>query len=52
MSDNSQFKNFDSAISRILSVSHDELKRREEEWKKQHKGRKAGRKKGSKRKDE
>jgi hypothetical protein len=35
---------FNAAITKILSVSHDELKRREEEWKKQHKGRKAGRK--------
>jgi hypothetical protein len=24
---------FDNALDRILSVSHDELKRREEEWK-------------------
>jgi hypothetical protein len=28
---------FDAALSKILSVSHDELKRREEEWKKQRK---------------
>jgi hypothetical protein len=45
--DKSDFKNFDAAVQKILSVSHDELKRREEEWKKQHKGRKAGRKRSS-----
>jgi hypothetical protein len=30
-----EFEKFDSAIKKILSVSHDELKRREKEWKKQ-----------------
>jgi len=32
-----EFKKFDDAMTKILSVSHDELKRREEEWKKQRK---------------
>lgn len=32
---NREFKNFDAAIRKILSVSHEELKRREEEWKRQ-----------------
>jgi hypothetical protein len=31
---------FDAALGKILSVSHDELKRREKEWKKQRKQRK------------
>ena len=30
----SEFNKFDAALSKILSVSHDELKRREEKWKK------------------
>lgn len=28
---------FDDALTTIMSISHDELKRREEEWKKQRK---------------
>jgi hypothetical protein len=35
-----EFRKFKDAMKQILSVSHDELKRREEEWKKQRKGRK------------
>lgn len=31
---------FEAAMNKILSVSHDELKRREVEWKRQHKRRK------------
>lgn len=31
----SEFDKFDAAMKKILSVSHDELKRREAEWKKQ-----------------
>jgi hypothetical protein len=46
--DKSDFKNFDAAVQKIVSVSHDELKRREAEWKKQHRGRKAGRKRSRK----
>lgn len=33
-------KKFDAAVRKILSVSHDELKRREEEWKRQRAGQK------------
>jgi hypothetical protein len=32
---NSEFDRFDNALSAIMSVSHDELKRREEQWRKQ-----------------
>jgi hypothetical protein len=32
-SQSKEFKNFDAAMRKILTVSHDELKRREEEWK-------------------
>ena len=31
----SEFKNFGKAMDKILSVSRDELRRREEEWKKE-----------------
>lgn len=41
---NSEFQKFDAAMRKVLSVSHDELLRREKEWKRQHTGRKAGRK--------
>ncbi len=34
----SEFQNFDAALTKILSVSHDELKRRDAEWKKQKAG--------------
>jgi len=30
---NEEFDKFDSTIKKLLSVSHDELKRREKEWK-------------------
>ncbi len=30
---NSEFRNFDDTMRKVLSVSHDELKRREAEWK-------------------
>jgi hypothetical protein len=30
-----EFENFDAAVNKIISVSHAELKRREERWKKQ-----------------
>jgi hypothetical protein len=29
---NAEFDNFDAAVRKILSVTHEELKRREEEW--------------------
>jgi len=35
-----EFKNFDAALTKALSVSHDELMRREEKWKKQRKRKK------------
>lgn len=31
---NPEFKHFDKAMRKILSVSYDELKQREEKWKK------------------
>ncbi len=36
----SEFENFDSAMRKILSVSHEELKRREAKWKKRRKAKK------------
>jgi hypothetical protein len=30
---NNEFENFDSTVRKILSVSHEELQRREKEWK-------------------
>jgi hypothetical protein len=32
---NSEFDRFDAGVRKILSVSHDELKRREEAWKRE-----------------
>ena len=40
----SEFGRFDATVRKVLSVSREELKRREEEWKGEHSGRKAGRK--------
>lgn len=37
---NSEFSTFDKAISKILSVSYNELQHREEKWKKEQKRRK------------
>jgi hypothetical protein len=37
---NTEFDKFDAALSKALSVSHDELIRREEKWKKQRKRKK------------
>ena len=31
----SEFARFDAAMHKVLSVSHDELKRREEQWKRE-----------------
>jgi len=36
----SEFHKFDTATRKILSVSHEELKRREAEWKRQRKAKK------------
>jgi len=38
--DSQEFKNFDSAMNKVLSISHDELQRREEKWKKDRKRKK------------
>ena len=38
--DTNEFQKFDTAMTKIMAVSHDELKRREGEWKKQRKRRK------------
>ena len=32
---NSEFEKFDATVRKVLSVSHEELKRREAEWKRQ-----------------
>ena len=37
----SEFEKFDAGVRKILSVSHDELKRREEEWQKRTRATKA-----------
>lgn len=37
----SEFQKFDAAMTKIMAVSRDELKRREAEWKKQRKRRRA-----------
>jgi hypothetical protein len=36
MKNNPEFDKFDSLMGKVLSVSRDELKRREEEWRKEH----------------
>lgn len=36
-SESTPFGKFDSAMTKIMAVSHDELKRRDEEWRKQRK---------------
>jgi len=38
MSDLSESKRFDAGVRKILSVSHDEVKRREEQWKRERAG--------------
>ena len=32
----SEFEQFDALLGKVISVSHDELKRREAEWRKEH----------------
>lgn len=44
MNDKNEFEKFDATVRKVLSVTRDELKQREAEWKRQHAGRKAGRK--------
>jgi len=36
----SEFQKFDGVIKKVLLVSHEELKRREQKWKKQRKAKK------------
>ena len=33
---NPEFEKFDAAVTKILSVSRDELQKREKEWKRKH----------------
>ena len=40
MKEQTEFARFDAALSKVLSVSRDELVRREEKWKKQRKRKK------------
>ena len=35
---NAEFEKFDTGVRKILSVSHDEVKRREEQWKRDRAG--------------
>jgi len=37
----SEFQKFDTVMNKVLSVSHDELKRREREWKRKRARKKA-----------
>ena len=46
-SNSTEFQNFDATVRRVLSVSHDELVRREKEWKKQRERAKKKRAKAS-----
>jgi len=36
MKHNAEFENFDAFTGKVLSVSREELKRREEQWRKEH----------------
>jgi hypothetical protein len=38
----SEFQKFDTVMRKVLSVSHDELKRREKKWKEQRAKKKRG----------
>lgn len=40
MKKQSEFEKFDAAMRKILSVSHEELKRRENKWRRQRRARK------------
>lgn len=46
MAENKEFEKFDGAMRKVVNVSHEELKRREEAWQKEHPqtGKKRGRK--------
>jgi hypothetical protein len=41
MNESSEFEKFDAGVRKILSVSHDELKRRDEDWQKRQRETKA-----------
>lgn len=43
-SSQSEFQKFDSSVTKMLSVSREELQRREKEWQKQRKRRKQAKK--------
>ncbi len=47
---NPEFERFDSGMRKVLGISHQEMKRREEEWQKEHPktGKKRGRKPSAK----
>jgi len=40
MKNNAEFERFDAGVRKMLSVSREELKRREEEWKREKENRK------------
>ena len=42
----SEAEKFDALLAKVVSVSHEELKRREAEWKKKRKRKKLGTKRG------
>jgi hypothetical protein len=42
---NVEFNKFDAAMTKVLSVSHEELKRREEQWKNRKVAKKKAKKK-------
>jgi len=44
---NSEFDKFDATMRKVLSVSHEEMKRREEEWKRTHSKKKRTKKSAS-----
>jgi hypothetical protein len=41
--DNPEFEKFDTTVRKVLSVSHDELKRREKTWKRKRAAKKRAR---------
>lgn len=40
MKNSTEFEKFDTVVKKVLTVSHEELKRREAEWKKKRKAKK------------
>lgn len=43
MTDNTEAAKFDAVVRKMMSVSHDEIKRREKEWKRKRRRAKGGR---------